>query len=80
MEEEISGGTVIKRGERTQHELYDLIEMTEDLKLQKRGEDYEISYFVTLGDRMQVVLDLGENEPKGYVLSLYFEILLCSSS
>jgi hypothetical protein len=77
MGDEINVGYVVKRGERTQDELYDLIEKVEDLKLQKQGEGAELSFFVSLSDRVQAVQNLRENELKGYVPSLYYQSLLC---
>jgi hypothetical protein len=74
MGDEINVGCMVKRGERTQDELYDLIEKVEDLKLEKQGEDAEISFFLSLSDRVQAVQNLRENELKGYVSSLYYQI------
>ncbi|PNF42466.1 hypothetical protein B7P43_G08746 [Cryptotermes secundus] len=64
MGDEINVGYMDKLGKRTQDELYDLIEKVEDLKLQKQGEDAEISFFVSLSDRVQAVQNLRENEMK----------------
>jgi hypothetical protein len=72
MGDEINAGCVVKQGERTQEELYDLIEKVEDLKLQTQGEDAEIDFFVSLSDRVQALQNLRENELKGYVPLLYY--------
>jgi hypothetical protein len=66
MGDEISGGFLVDREERTPDDLYDLIEKVEDLKLQDKEDDAETSFFVSLSERVQAIQDLAENEMKGY--------------
>jgi hypothetical protein len=79
MGDEMSGGTVVERSEKTEDDLYDLVEKIEDLKFQKQEEGTEISFFVSLCDRVQAVRDLREIELKGYIPSSYYQ-MLCSIS
>jgi hypothetical protein len=67
----INAGIVVERGKQTQDDLYALIEKIENLKFQKKEEDSEISFFVSLSDRARAVRGVRENELKGYTPSLY---------